>query len=115
MSRILLDKDPYTGISQYHEYDHITDTSTFVSEGDAEPALELNRRIKNEIDVDKGIKQDWWFYASIPAIFQVKLLAEKGIDVYKKEHGARLSKVLEDPEYSHLKLTRKKHLIKSHD
>ncbi len=115
MSRILLDKDPYTGISQYHDYDDATDTSRFISVGDAGPALELNRKIKNEIDIDSGIKKDWWFYASIPPIFQLKLLAEKGIDVYKKSHGPRLSKVLEDPEYSHLKLTRKRHIIKAHD
>ena len=115
MSRSLISTDPFTGIKQYHDYDAETDTSKFISVGDAEPALELNRRIKNEIDIDNGIKKDWWFYASIPAIFQVKLMAEKGIDVYKKEHGARLSKVLEDPEYSHLKLTRKKHIIKAHD
>jgi len=115
MSRSLISIDPFTGIKQYHDYDAETDTSKFISVGDAEPALELNRRIKNEVDVDNGIKKSWWPYASIPAIFQVKLMAEKGINIWKREDGPRLSRVLEDPEYSHLKLTRKRHIIKAHD
>jgi hypothetical protein len=113
MSRILLSYDELTGISQYHNYDSATDTSVFESVGDAEPVLELNRKIANETEFTrKGIKDGWWLYASIPTIFQLKLLTEKGIDIYKKEHGARLSKVLEDPEYRHLKTTHKRHIIK---
>lgn len=113
MSRILLERDPLNGISQYHEYDALTDTSRFISVGDAEPVLELNRQIANDGEITKkGIKDGFWLYASIPTIFQYKLLVEHGIDVYKKEHGARLSKILEDPEYRHLKTTTKKHIIK---
>jgi len=113
MSRILLSHDDLTGISQYHDYDPYTDTSRFESVGDAGPVLELNRAIANDTDISrKGIKDGMWLYARIPTIFQLKLLAEKGIDVYKKEDGARLSKVLEDPEYRHLKTTTKRHIIK---
>lgn len=113
MSRELLNYDPLNGIAQYHNYDVDTDTSIFESVGDAGPVLELNRKIANETDLTKkGIKEGWWLYARIPTIFQLKLLVEKGIDVYKKEHGHRLSKVLEDPEYRHLKTTWKHHIIK---
>ena len=113
MSRVLINYDAYTGISQYHNYDVDTDTSVFESVGDAEPVLELNRAMANDRDYTrKGIKGEFWHYASIPTIFQLKLLTEKGIDVYKKEDGARLSKILEDPEYRHLKTTTLKHIIK---
>lgn len=113
MSRILLNHDPLNGITQYHDYDPETDTSRFESVGDAGPVLELNRKIANETDISsKGIKDGMWLYARIPAIFQLKLMVEKGIDIYKKEDGHRLSKVLEDPDYRHLKTTTKRHIIK---
>lgn len=116
MSRELISYDPFSGISQFHDYDPYTDTSRFVSVGDATPALELNRARANDADGWKqGVRNDFALYASIPTIFQVKLMAERGIDVYKKDHGHRLSKVLEDPDYRHLKCTSKKHIIKSYD
>lgn len=114
MSRILLDYDPLNGISQYHDYDEDTDTSQFILSGDAEPVLEMNKKLANEEDYTKqGIKDGWWHYAQIPTIFQYKLLIEKGINVWKKEDGPRLSKVLEDPDYKHLKTTNLKHIIKA--
>lgn len=113
MARELIAYDELNGISQYHHYDVDTDTSIFESVGDAGPVLELNRKIANDTDITKkGIKDGLWLYARIPTIFQFKLLVEKGIDVYKKSDGHRLSKILEDPEYRHLKTTMKRHIIK---
>lgn len=115
-TRELIAWDALNGIAQYHNYDVETGTSVFESVGDAGPALEQNKLIANDNSVwQKGVKNSFALYASIPTIFQLKLLMEKGIDVYKKEHGARLSRILEDPEYRHLKCTTKTHIIKSHD
>lgn len=116
MTKSKIAYDPYNDITQYMHYDDITHETIFESVGDAAPVLELNRRIANENDIWKnGVKNEFALYARIPTIFQFKLLAEKGIDVYKKEHGARLSQVLEDPEYRHLKCTNKRHIISAHD
>lgn len=115
MSRILLSTDPFSGISQYHDYDEATDTSRFISTSDAEPVLELNRKIANEFDIDKGIKQNWWWYGRIPMGVLAEWHANYGICWWKREAGPRISKLLEDPKYSKLKLTRKKHIIKAHD
>lgn len=112
----LISWDPMNGIAQYHHFDVDTGTSVFESVGDAGPALEQNKMIANDPEIwKKGVKNEFALYASIPTIFQLKLLTEKGIDVYKKEHGARLSKVLEDPEYRHLKCTTRRHIISAHD
>ncbi len=108
--------DPLTGLTQYFNYDAATDTGVFETVGDAEPVLEFNRMIANDQDVwKKGVKNDFALYAKIPAIAQMKLMTEHGIDIYKKEHGNRLSKVLEDPDYRYLKCTSKRHIIKAHD
>lgn len=116
VTKELISWDPLNGIAQYHHYDSDTGTSVFESIGDAGPALERNKAIANDGDIwRKGVKNDFALYASIPTIFQLKLLTEHGIDVYKKEDGPRLSKVLENPEYRFLKCTNKTHIISSHD
>ena len=113
MHKRLLSHDPLTKIDTYHHYDPLTDETTISLEQDVEAVLEQNKMLKNDPELDKkGIKGGWWRYASIPVIWQYKLLAEKGIDIYRKEHAEQLSKLLEDPEYSHLKTTYKKHKFK---
>jgi len=115
-TRELISWDPLNGIAQYHHYDVDTDTSMFESVGDATPVIEANKALAQTDDLWKhGMKQDFVLYASIPTIVQVKLLNEHGIDVYKKEHGARLSKILESPEYRYLKCVNRKHIISAHD
>jgi hypothetical protein len=113
MKEKLLSYDPLTGLTEWHSYDESTDTTYIRIEGDCEPTLEQNKMLANDTDITKqGIKEGFWLYASIPPAFQVKLLIEKGIDVYKKSDAARLSKVLEDPEYRHLKTTSRHHRFK---
>jgi hypothetical protein len=115
-SKALISVDEYSGIKQYHHYDSDTDTSVFESVADCEPTLELNKSRANDTDLTKqGFKDEMWLYASIPNILVLKLMTEKNINVYKRADGNRLSKVLEDPEYRHLKCTTKKHIIKAYD
>ena len=116
ISKELISWDALNGIAQYHHYDSDTGTSTFESIGDATPVLEANKALAKNDDLWRhGMKEDFVLYASIPAIVQLKLLHEQGIDVYKKEHGARLSRVLEHPDYRYLKCVNKTHLILEHD
>ena len=115
-TKSLISVDEYSGISQYHHYDIDTDTSVFESVADAEPTLELNRARANDNEFTKhGMKDEFWLYASIPNILVLKFRIEHGIDVYKKEDGPKLSKLLEDPQYRYLKCTTKKHIIKAYD
>ena len=113
MDKTLLSFDQLTGLSTYHAYDSLTDETHIITEGDCEPVLELNRQRANDSELTRrGIKSDMWLYASIPAIVQMKWLTEEGLDVWKKEHGPRLSRKLEDPEYRYLKTTTGYHKIK---
>jgi len=113
MDKRLLSYDPLTGIKTYHYYDSLTDETTISLEQDVEAVLEENKRKKNDNELTKyGIKNGFWHYASIPVIWQYKLLVEEGVDIYRSEHGERLSRLLENPDYSHLKTTTKKHKFK---
>lgn len=106
----LLSFDPVTRLFEYHSYDPDTDTSVIRTVGDCEPFIEQNKLRANDAEYTKqGIKNEFWHYASIPPAIQVKWLIEDGIDVYKKEHGEKLSRKLMDPEYRFIKTTSKNH------
>lgn len=110
MTRRLLNFDPLTKLSTWHEYDAQTDITTIIIDGDSQPFIEQNKARANDKDYSrKGIKGEFWHYASIPPAVQVKWLIEEGIDVYKKSDLQRVSKKLEDPAWKHLKTTTKHH------
>ena len=111
-TRELISWDALNGIAQYHEYDELTDTSKFISVGDATPVIEANKALAQTDELWKhGMKQDFVLYAQIPTIVQLKWMTEEGIDVYNKHHGPRISKKLEDPEYRYLKCVNRTHII----
>ncbi len=113
MDKKLLDYDPLTGLMTWHSYDDQTDETTISYTGDSTPIIELNKQRQNDDELTKqGIKQEMWLYASIPAMVQVEWLLKYGVDIYNKEHGPRMSALLEDPEYKYLKTTTKHHRIK---
>ena len=72
--------------------------------------LDINQKIANEPDFTKeGIKQGWWFYASIPVELQIKWLIEEGIDVWKKEDWPRVKAKINDRDFSKVKTTYGRH------
>ena len=102
----LLDYDPTTGISTYHDYDPLTDETFIHYEQDVERIIEFNKALQNDTDYSKqGIKKEWWHIAQIPIILQLKWLNEEGIDVYNKNHWPRVMQKLRDPDYKYLRTT----------
>ena len=113
MTKRLLNVDPVTGLQTWHEYDYLTDTTTVSYAGDPTPILETNKAMQNDPEFSKkGIKDGFWLYASIPAEVQVKWLIEHKVDILNKEHGPRISRLLNDPEYQYLKTTTGRHQFK---
>ena len=113
MARRLLSTDPITGIDTWHEHDQQTDETRIIHTSDAEPYLDQNKSRANDDELTKqGIKNGMWLYASIPPGVQVDWLVKHGVDIYKREHGPQISRLLEDPQYKYLKTTSKKHLFK---
>ena len=112
----LISYDPLTRLSTFHSYEYETGTSVFEYVGDATPSLDVNKARQNCPEIWKaGMKESFVLYASFDPIVQMKLLCEHGIDIYKKEHGPRLSKLLEHPDWRYLKCTNKTHIISAHD
>lgn len=106
MAKRLLSTDPVTGLMTWHEYDHLTDETTISYSADSTPILEQNKAMQKDGDFSrKGIKQEFWLYASIPVAVQLEWLIHKGVDVTNKDHAKKVFELVNDPEYKYLKTT----------
>ena len=114
MSRRLLDYDPFTGITTYFHFDESTKQTILEQVQDVTPALDANKKLQNDASYSKdGIKSGWWHYAYIPPIVIEKWIAEKGVNVFKKEDEAAVYALLNHPDYAYLKTTTGKHALKT--
>lgn len=68
-----LDYDPISGISNWWDYNEETGKATITRTQDVQPIVDINKELANTGAKDGGIKHSWWHYATIPAIYQVKM------------------------------------------
>lgn len=101
------DFDAVTGMTHSTDYDEDGDKTIIHSYQDVEPLLDHMTRIRNSGEADKGIKNDFWHYATVPMGVQVELL-KKGIDINDKNCTKDLLREL-NQNYPHLKTTRLNH------
>lgn len=103
----LLDYDPFSKVSTFHEYDSLTDKSTISYAGDVETNLEWSKGLqKDESYSKKGMKKEMWHYAHIPNVTLLKWQIEKGLDINDTK---ALLREVNKPENAYLKATTKKH------
>ncbi len=101
-----LDKDPFTGLTSWFKYDPITKESTIYTEGDVEASLEWTKALQNDESYSKkGMKKEFWHYATIPNALYHKWTSE-GLDW--NDTKAIIRKI--DAEAPYLKATTKKHI-----
>ena len=106
MAKRLLSVDPATGLQTWHDYDPQTDEMTIGYAADSTPLIELNKAMQKDDEFSKkGIKDEFWMYASIPVAVQVDWLINKGVDILNKDHAKKMFSLLNDPEYAYLKTT----------
>lgn len=75
---------------------------------DVQPVLDHVQRKRDSGLVDRGIKKDWWHYATIPAAVWLKWKQERGVDIFNKDHEKKVLKLI-NSEYPRLKNTYLKH------
>ena len=110
MTRRLLDFDPLSGVSCYMEVRG--DTFTLTHEQDVQPILDRNKADAADSDkTSRGMKQDWWKYASVPAIVEIEWMQKYGVDLGNPAHKRKVFELLNHPDYKYLKSTSKHHQI----
>lgn len=106
MAKEFFDYDPLTGVTHYTET--IDDDTYVYTEQDLTPLIERNKKIANEGLVDKGIKEGWWPYCSIPPVIELAL-RKKGVNIHDPSHGKRMFQII-NRDYPYLKKTHKIHV-----
>ena len=105
---ILFDYDPETGVREYFDYDPIKDQVSITTEQDVTGFLDRMNAIRNAPEISaKGIKEDWWLYASIPTVVELELL-KKGLKLSDKNHIKAILKEI-NTNFPYLKATEKRH------
>lgn len=110
--RALLDYDPLSGVSCYWTSDGKQVTLTH--EQDISFLLAKNAEARNDEDKTKrGWKKDWWKYATIPTVVEMKWLQDYGVSLDNPDHRKKVFELLNSPEYKYLKTTDKIHVVSS--
>jgi len=105
---ILLDFNKDTGVSEYFDYDPIRDQVFITYEQDVTAFLDRMNAIRNNPDISKqGMKEDWWFYCSIPPVIEMEL-RKKGLFLENKDHLKAIIKEI-NTNYPKIKATEKTH------
>jgi hypothetical protein len=108
----LLDYDPIRGVSCFYEYKPATQEIVLTHEQDVQAILDANKADANDSDkTARGIKNDWWKYASIPAIVEIEWMNKFGVDLGNPHHKRKIFELLNHPDYKYLKTTHKVHTI----
>lgn len=103
MKRIL-ESDPLTGKTIYHDYDPLTDTTILETVYDVEPVLEHNKALQNhEVNGWKGNDSEFWYAGEIPLGLVLKWLVEEGIDVFDPDDWPAVKRKLNSNEFRHLR------------
>lgn len=100
----LLDHDPVTGTSTYHDYDHNDKTTQIVEVQDISSILEHNKKLQNEERYKRaGIKEDWYHFASVPNSVLLKFRQEHHLDWRNKDDLKKIERLLNTSEYRYLR------------
>lgn len=80
---------------------------TIATRQDVQPVLDHIKERRNSGLVDKGIKNGFWHYATIPAHVELEM-RQKGVNLYNKEQTKEVLKMI-NRDYPYLKNTYLKH------
>ena len=98
----LINHDAFTGVNTYHEYDH-SSGKTFITESqDVEQVLNYTKTLANDSSYkSKGIKNDWYHFATVPNTVIMEIKNKHGLDVFKKDDLPKIERLLQS-EYRKL-------------
>lgn len=103
--RRLVDHDPITGITTWHEYDSSTRETrihTTFADAQIDAVLDQNHRMANHNDGWSKTKE-WRRVGSIPIAIIHHWLVKEGIDVFNKDHWPAVQKKLNSSDFRKLR------------
>lgn len=108
----LIEWDPEQRLATWFHKDPATGVCAIEEIQDVAPYIERNKAIQNMHAGGakglteysrRGIKNGWWHIGTIPVGVQLKWLREYGVNIYNKDHTAKVKRLLNDPEWRYLR------------
>lgn len=115
MTTRLLDYNPLTGetVLFHDNQDGTFNLEHRQSRALVDALLDGNKEMANDSGLTRrGMKRDWWKYASIPNIIILKWKREFGVDIFNPNDRKKMFELLNSPEYRFLKTTHATHTPK---
>jgi hypothetical protein len=105
MKTLFVEHDPYSGfITEYLTDGKVLQERTTVDVAASRAVVDHTSKLQNDTDYSKrGIKNDWWHVATIPAEVQLEWLTQ-GYDIMKMSTKEIMTK-LRHPDYAKLRAT----------
>lgn len=103
MGAIPFDRDPLTGAEEFFHFDDETGGFRIQTREDVEPLIDLNRRLYNDGTNGWTPSRDLKRVAHIPASVILIWKESYGVDVFNRNHAPALKRLLNDPEWRHLR------------
>lgn len=92
----------------YFDYDPVKDQVFLTYEQDISHFLDRMKAIRDNPEISKkGIKEDWWYYCSIPETVEMELI-KKGLSLNNPDHMKSILKEI-NTNYPYLKASDKCH------
>jgi hypothetical protein len=105
---ILFDYDSETGVKTMFDYDPIKEQAFLTYEQDVSGFLDRMNDIRNKPEISaEGIKEDWWYYCSIPPVIEMELM-KKDLYLHRPDDMKAIIKII-NSDYPYLKATTKRH------
>lgn len=103
MSKRLLSYDRFSKIKTFHDYDHATKKTHISEEQDAQPILEINKKLRSTPEYRQhGYKEDMMHFARIPNNIVVEWKKKYNVDVFNRDDEKKVERLL-NGDYKYLK------------
>mgnify|MGYP001585467840 CR=1 FL=1 len=105
---IFFDYNPDTGVTETFDYDPITEDVMITATQDVSGFLDRMNELRKDPEFSKkGMREDWWLYASIPTVVEIEL-RNKGLCLENKDHTKAILKEI-NTNFPYLRATEKWH------
>jgi hypothetical protein len=102
---LFLDRDPLSGAVETFDYDEADDRVVIKRRADVQPAIDANKGYHLHGDGWVGQGRDMRLAARIPVDVALLWLQQYGVSCWKAEHWPAVKRLLEDPDWRHLRPT----------
>jgi hypothetical protein len=91
----LLDYDPLTKTSTFHEYDHSTGKTQIETVQDVRGILDHNKRLANDSSYkQRGMKEDYYHFATVPNVVLMEMMEKHHLDWRRDEDLPKIERLL---------------------